>query len=160
MGYIPPPAARKAAARGLELRKKSGGKGGLSVKQAAAEGIGSGVQRAVNIKNGDALSLETVKRMKAFFDRHSAFKDKHTTDPPSKSYVSWLLWGGNPGYSWAKKIVVKAEKTKNEGMSIREAALLYERMRKPKYRVMGPRAEVGKNAREPEENYGSGTTWT
>lgn len=103
----PTEAMRSAARRGLELRKNAPAsrKGGLSNKQASAEGVGSGVQRASNIINAETLSPATWKRMKAFFDRHSAFKDKHTTNPPSKSYISWLLWGGDAGYARAKRIV-------------------------------------------------------
>ena len=107
--FKPPEGVAKAAARGLELRKKApkSKKGGLSVKQAAKAGIGSGVQRAVNLKNRDKMSPKTVKRMKAFFDRHQKSKeiDAGKTAAEDKGYQAWLLWGGDAGYSWAKKIV-------------------------------------------------------
>lgn len=111
INFTPPEGVRNAAKRGLELRKAApkSRKGGLSNEQASKEGIGSGVQRAVNLANGSTLSPSTVKRMKAFFDRHSAFKSKHETSPPNKSYISWLLWGGDSGYSWAKKVVARME---------------------------------------------------
>jgi hypothetical protein len=105
MSFIPPKAVQKAAALGLDLRRQYG-RGGLSNKQASEQGIGSGVQRAVNLSNGDALTLDTIKRMKAFFDRHKVYKDKGYHDSKdSASYISWLLWGGDPGYEWAKQIV-------------------------------------------------------
>lgn len=116
INFVPPLGVRKAAERGLALRKKTG-KGGLSAKQAAAsnrkgtsKNLGSGVQRAVNLKNGNKLSPATVKRMKAFFDRHSAFVYKHKEEPEGPARVSWLLWGGDPGYRWAKKVVTQMEK--------------------------------------------------
>lgn len=111
INFTPPESVRRAARRGLELRKAApkSRKGGLSNEQASQEGIGSGVQRAVNLSNGTTLSPQTVKRMKAFFDRHSAFKSKHETDPPNKSYISWLLWGGDAGHSWSKKVVAQME---------------------------------------------------
>lgn len=118
INFKPPTGVAKAAERGLELRKEMGGKGGLNVQQAAKKGIGSGVQRAVNLKNQDTLSPSTVKRMKAFFDRHSAYKKNHKkTKPYSKSYISWLLWGGDPGYRWAKKIVNQMEVADNKEKS-------------------------------------------
>jgi hypothetical protein len=109
MSYTPPKSVQKAAALGLELRRKYG-RGGLTNKQASEQGIGSGVQRAVNLKNGDALTLDTVRRMKAFFDRHRVYKEKGYHDSrDSASYISWLLWGGDPGYEWAKDIIAKQQ---------------------------------------------------
>lgn len=107
MSYIPPKSVQKAAALGLKLRRKYG-RGGLTNKQASEQGIGSGVQRAVNLKNGDALTLDTVRRMKAFFDRHRVYKERGYHDSrDSASYISWLLWGGDPGYEWAKETLAK-----------------------------------------------------
>ena len=70
--FKPPQGVADAAARGLDLRSKASpsNKGGLSTSQAKEEGVGSGVQRAVNLKNGDNLSPETVRRMNSFFHRH------------------------------------------------------------------------------------------
>jgi len=114
INFVPPKAVANAAAKGLKYRQKAGDKGGLSVQQAKKEGIGSGVQRAVNLKNRDKMSPGTVKRMKAFFDRHQKNKSidpKHKDEPwKDRGYVAWLLWGGDPGYSWAKKTVERMEK--------------------------------------------------
>jgi hypothetical protein len=104
INFTPPKSAAKAAERGLKNRRETG-KGGLTKKQASKAGIGSGVQRAVNLKNRDTMSPSTVKRMKAFFDRHSAYKHKHKTDPKGAAKNSWDLWGGDAGYSWSKKVV-------------------------------------------------------
>jgi hypothetical protein len=107
--FVPPQSVADAAARGLALRKKSG-RGGLSTKQAAKEGIGSGVARAVSLKNRQRLSPSTIGRMVSFFARHSAYKKNHTTNPPSASLVSWLLWGGDPGRAWAEKIKAQMDR--------------------------------------------------
>lgn len=109
--FTPPEGARKAAERGLEIRKQQprSQRGGLTNAEASKEGIGSGVQRAVNLKNGSPLSPKVVKQMKAFFDRHSAFKHKHSEEPEGKARQSWLQWGGDAGYSWAKKVVAQME---------------------------------------------------
>ena len=107
INFKPTKSIAAAAARGLEYRKKAGGKGGLSGKQAKKHGIGSGVQRAVNLKNRDTMSPATVRRMKSFFDRHQKNKAIGKGKKPyeDRGYVAWLLWGGDPGYSWARKIV-------------------------------------------------------
>jgi hypothetical protein len=113
INFIPPKAVAKEAEKGLKYRALADGKGGLSVSEAKKQGIGSGVQRAVNLKNRDKLSPETVKRMKAFFDRHQKNKeiDSKNKETPWKDrgYVAWLLWGGDSGYAWAKKIVMDME---------------------------------------------------
>jgi hypothetical protein len=109
INFVPPQSVANAAARGLALRKQSG-RGGLSTQQAAKEGIGSGVARAVSLKNRQKLSPSTISRMVSFFARHSAFKKNHTTNPPSNSLISWNLWGGDPGRAWAEKIKAQMDR--------------------------------------------------
>lgn len=114
INFVPPKNVADEAVKGLEYREKAGGKGGLGRSEAKKQGIGSGVQRAVNLKNRDKLSPETVRRMKAFFDRHKknkAIDSKHKGEPwKDRGYVAWLLWGGDPGYAWSKKIVAQMER--------------------------------------------------
>jgi len=93
INFIPPEAVSAAASKGLKYRSKAGGKGGLSTSQAKKEGIGSGVQRAVNLKNRDKVSPETVKRMKAFFSRH----EKNKSIDPEYKNEPWK----DPGKTWA-----------------------------------------------------------
>ncbi len=110
--FSPPEGVQSAAARGLKLREKWG-RGGLSNAQASEQGIGSGVQRAVNLKNGDAISLQTVKRMHAFFSRHAKNyrpDEKESDGGPTAGTIAWLLWGGNAGRDWAQGIVNRVEK--------------------------------------------------
>ena len=102
--FSPPESVRAAARRGLELRKKYG-KGGLSTQEAGRQGIGSGVARASNLSSGKAIPLDTIKRMHSFFSRHE--KDK-AGGPDDAGYISWMLWGGDPGRAWADGIVRRA----------------------------------------------------
>ena len=57
--FTPPKEVQKQAQIGLELRRKHG-RGGLTNKEASKHGIGSGVQRAVNLSNGDELSFSEI----------------------------------------------------------------------------------------------------
>jgi hypothetical protein len=121
-GLKPPAGVASAARRGLELRRKASpsNKGGLTASEASKQGIGSGVQRASNLANGDSVSPSTVKRMHSFFSRHegnSAIDPKHKGKPQNdKGYVSHLLWGGDAGKSWSASQAKK--------LSEKEAALL------------------------------------
>lgn len=128
--FVPPKEVASAAIKGLEYRQKAGGKGGLSAQQAAKEGIGSGVQRAVNLKNRDKISPYTIKRMFSFFSRHEKNKSidpKHKDEPwKDRGYVSWLIWGGDPGFTWVKKVKKQmdtADKSsiKKSGMALKVA---------------------------------------
>ena len=119
--FTVPQAVRKEAKRGLELRREHG-RGGLDSRQAKKEGVGSGVQRASNLVQGK-VSYGTVKRMLAFFRRHEKYKkDGHHDDRSSASYISWLLWGGDAGYSWARRIVREEEGVKKGSL---QALLLF-----------------------------------
>lgn len=103
-----------AAKRGIKLRKEYG-RGGLTTRKAGELGIGSGYQRARDIAEGQKLSPKTVRMMKGFFDRHSKNKKYHDKKPPSNALISWLLWGGDPGESWANKIVRQMNKADEKG---------------------------------------------
>lgn len=99
--YSPPEAVQKNARRGLELRKKHG-KGGLTTQEAGEQGIGSGVARATSLANGERVSIETIRRMSAFFSRHEKNKEGGEDDA---GYIAWLLWGGDAGRTWADSIL-------------------------------------------------------
>jgi len=110
LDLIPPKAVADAAAKGLKYRQKAtpSNRGGLTPSEASKEGIGSGVQRAVNLKNRDKISPETISKMVGFFSRHEKNKSvapEHRNEPwNDKGHVSWLLWGGDPGKQWAEKV--------------------------------------------------------
>jgi len=112
--FKPPVNVAKEAEKGLEYRKKAGGEGGLSNKEASKAGVGSGVQRAVNLKNRDEITLSTIKRMSSFFARHEKNKSvsPENKDEPwkDKGRVAWLLWGGDSGKKWVDDILSNLEK--------------------------------------------------
>jgi len=100
--FTPPKGAREEAQRGLDWRKEFG-RGGTEV----------GIARARDISNGERLSPETLRRMKAFFDRHENGAGKGSKPGedgfPSPWRIAWALWGGDAGYAWARKVVRQME---------------------------------------------------
>ena len=94
-GHSVPEAVRRAAKRGLELRRKQppSGKAGLSIKEASKQGIGSGVARARDLMGGE-VSEETIRRMNAYFSRHASNYKLDAGKKPheDKGYVAGLLW--------------------------------------------------------------------
>ena len=88
---------KSEAQRGLDWRSEFG-RGGTAV----------GIARARDIVNGKELSPSTVRRMFSFFARHEVDKEAEGFRPGEKGYpsngrIAWALWGGDAGYSWAKK---------------------------------------------------------
>ena len=91
---VPPQEVRDVAAKALEMRRKHG-HGGTAV----------GVARARDLKNGKNIPIKTMKRMLSFFQRHSAYRYKHAIDPTGPAKISWMLWGGDPGYRWVVEVL-------------------------------------------------------
>jgi len=97
--YKPTQGMVEEAQKGLNWRSEFG-RGGTEV----------GIARARDIVNNKNLSEDTVKRMYSFFSRHEVDKKGQGFDAgedgyPSNGRIAWALWGGDPGFSWSKKIV-------------------------------------------------------
>jgi hypothetical protein len=114
--FEPSQKIRDNASKGLEYRKEApkSRKGGLTASQASKYGIGSGVQRAVTLINDKYISPKTIKRMYSFFSRHSVYKDNHDHKNPNRSYISWLIWGGDEAYTWSSRLVKKMKKMEED----------------------------------------------
>ena len=70
-----------------------------------------GRHRAHQLADGKSLSDEDVKKMKAYFARHTVDKDatgfKRGQDGfPSPGRVAWDAWGGDEGERWVRGIDV------------------------------------------------------
>ena len=93
---VAPKEVRDVAESALERRRRYG-RGGTSV----------GVARARDIVNSVNLSMDTIRRMVSFFDRHSGneSENKARQDRTSAAAIAWDLWGGNPGRRWAARIL-------------------------------------------------------
>lgn len=101
--FTAPAQVSREAKLGLELRKLFK-RGGTQV----------GIKRAHQLAKRERISLQTVIRMKAFFDRHekNRFSTKKTANglEPGAGMIAWLLWGGDAGRAWANEIVKQFRK--------------------------------------------------
>jgi hypothetical protein len=105
----PPKGVQEEAALGLEWRLKHK-RGGTMV----------GVARARDLSGGRAVSYLTLKRMKAYFDRHEVDLQGEGSKPgepgyPSAGLIAWKLWGGDSGRTWALSELRKAGMLDKEG---------------------------------------------
>lgn len=68
-----------------------------------------GIARARDLANGRPVSFTTIKRMKAYFDRHEVDKAGDTWDEQGPGWQAWQGWGGDEGWRWARGIVERVE---------------------------------------------------
>ena len=110
MDFKPTEGMVEEAQRGLDWRSEYG-RGGTEV----------GIARARDIVNRKNLSPDTVRRMKAYFDRHEVDKQGEGWSPdedgfPSNGRIAWALWGGDAGQSWSSRMVARMNR-EDEGKS-------------------------------------------
>lgn len=94
--FTPPKEVAEAAEKGLMLKEKFN-KGGTVV----------GWRRAEQLRERAAVSRKDIIKIVSYFARHEVDKKAKNFGNeanPSKGYISWLLWGGDPGRKWAEAI--------------------------------------------------------
>jgi hypothetical protein len=95
-----PEGAVEAAKQGIKRNEETGNKCATQV----------GKVRAQQLANREPISLDTVRRMRAFLirqkDNYELARDRR--DYNACGYISYLLWGGTPALSWAEKTLRQA----------------------------------------------------
>jgi hypothetical protein len=106
--FVPPKSVQQNAARALEVRAE---------KPMSQRGMTSvGIARARDLSNGRAVSPDTIKRMVAYFSRHEVDKGGSSWSDQGKGWQAWHGWGGNEGFSWAKRILAQMQKQDEKNM--------------------------------------------
>lgn len=106
ISFKPPEGAKNAAARSLKKRAE---------KPPSQRGMTPvGLARARDLANGRELSPETVRRMLAYFTRHEVDKQGSTWDEYGKGRQAWDGWGGDAGFSFARKVVKQMNTADNK----------------------------------------------
>jgi len=126
-----PEAAVEAAKQGIKRNEETGNKCATQV----------GKVRAQQLANREAVSLETVRRMRAFLirqkDNYELARDRR--DYNACGYISYLLWGGPAALPWTEKILRQAGETfVNEGFEGLEDAC------QPGYEAIGLKRKRGR----------------
>ena len=85
-----PDAVKNNAKRGIDLNAKVNNKCATQV----------GKVRAQQLAQGQAVSLQTVKRMYSFLSRAEEYYDE--SDTKACGTISYLLWGGKAGKRWSE----------------------------------------------------------
>jgi len=95
--FIPPPAVAAEARMALDLRAAQP----HSNKCCTPVGIA----RAKQLANRQPVSETTLRRMKAYFDRHAVDSKGKGWKVDSKGWQAWLAWGGDSGREWCEKLL-------------------------------------------------------
>ena len=111
ISFKPPKGVQRAAKRALQIRAS---------KPPSQRGMTSvGIARARDLSNGKQLSPDTIKRMLAYFTRHEVDKQGSTWDDKGKGWQAWNGWGGDAGYSFARKVVNQMNAVDNKSTALR-----------------------------------------
>ena len=114
--YVPNDAMVANAKRALDVREKA------SPSNRGMTDVG--IARARDIMNKRPLSEDTVRRMKAYFDRHEIDKQGETWGEQGKGWQAWNGWGGDAGQTWANAIVERLNAGRNSSARERIALAL------------------------------------
>jgi ribosomal protein S18 acetylase RimI-like enzyme len=126
-----PEAAVEAAKQGIKRNEEIGNRCATQV----------GKVRAQQLANREAVSLDTVRRMRAFLirqrDNYELARDRR--DYNACGYISYLLWGGPSALPWTEKILRQAgeEFVKQEYEGLEDAC-------QPGYRAIGLKRKRGR----------------
>jgi len=146
----PTEAMAEQAKQGLAMRKEFN-RGGTAV----------GVARANQLVARERLSISTVKRMFSFFSRHEVDKQgegfrQGEDGYPSAGLIAWKLWGGDSGFSWAKKVRKQIETEEDKLYALEDHIDVKEFEEKA---ISGPmKKALKKKADDHNEKYGDSAT--
>lgn len=109
--FTPPKGVQEAAKRALEVRAS---------KPPSQRGMTPvGIARARDLANGKTLTPETVKRMFSYFSRHEVDKKGSSWKEKGKGWQAWHGWGGDDGFSYARKIVKQMKAADDKQTTLR-----------------------------------------
>ena len=103
--YDPPQGVQQAAQAALKWIEDGKAGSGFTA---------TGRARAGQLARGEAVSDETIRRMRSYFARHTVDKQArgfNRGEPgfPSPGRVAWDAWGGDPGKRWAESVRLPGE---------------------------------------------------
>ena len=97
-----PDAVKNAAKRAVEYADKNGW---------GSCGTGVGKQRASQLAKGEAISIDTIKRMYSYLSRHKGDLTSSKSYGEGCGKLMYDAWGGEPALKWAEK---KLEQLSNQ----------------------------------------------
>ena len=111
--FVPPQGVREEAQRALQWIKDG---------HAGANFTDVGRARASQLANGEAVSRDTLARMKSFLARHEVDSQGKGYSPgeagyPSPGRVAYAAWGGSAAKTWVDKLFNQYDLAKSYGQT-------------------------------------------
>ena len=108
--FAPPEGVREEMRRGLEWHEAGESGDGLQPETVAW---------ARRMADGEDISPEKARAMKAWLARHETDKTGEGFSPdepgyPSPGRVAWALWGGDPAVAWSDSLVTAMDRADSE----------------------------------------------
>ena len=95
--FVPPQDVADEARRGLALRAKQ------PPSNRCCTSVG--LRRAAQLANRQPVSVDTLRRMRSYFQRHAVDGRSPRWGHDSKGWQAWLAWGGDAGRQWCNQIL-------------------------------------------------------
>ena len=127
-----PDAVKNNAKRGIKLNEAVGNKCATQV----------GKIRAQQLANGDAVSINVIKRMFSYLSRAEVYYQE-ADDTKSCGYISYLLWGGAAAKRWAES-KLKELQMLSVFSAVSPRALIYSKSDASVYKLKYPTIEFTK----------------
>ena len=94
--------------------------------------VAATVTWATRMVNGEDISPEKARKMRAWLARHEVDKEGEGFYPgqdgfPSPGRVAWALWGGDPAVGWSKKLVSQMDKADEGNRSANKVGGIWSR---------------------------------
>jgi hypothetical protein len=103
--FVCPQSVANEAQEALDAKEQYGDK--------VKGGLATGWTRANQLANKEKISYKTIRRMKAFFDRHDGnqkIAPEHKDFPwGDHGFTAWKIWGGDSGRQWAEDVIKYVE---------------------------------------------------
>ena len=104
--FKPPKGVQEEAQRALRWMEEG---------QAGENFTDVGRRRASQLANGQAVSVETLRRMNSYLARHAGDSKAEGFRPDEEGYptpgrVAWAAWGGDPAISWVRDTLAGLDK--------------------------------------------------
>ena len=137
-----PDAVKNNAKKGIKLNEAIGNKCATQV----------GKIRAQQLANGEAISINVIKRMYSYLSRAEVYYQE-ADDTKSCGYISYLLWGGQAAKRWAESKLKELQELSVFSAVVKPRAFIFTKSDPSSILKKYPDLQVERSDKKPEVKY-------
>lgn len=137
-----PEAVKNNAKKGIKLNEAIGNKCATQV----------GKIRAQQLANGEAISINVIKRMYSYLSRAEVYYQE-ADDTKSCGYISYLLWGGQAAKRWAESKLKELQELSVFSAVVKPRAFVFTKSDFSSILKKYPDLQVERSDKKPEVKY-------